>query len=40
MLLDVDDWVLVLVDDVVPLPVEVEVVSDSLSETRIYSIAI
>ena len=38
--LDVEDWVELLVEELVPLLVEVEVVSDSLSETRKYSTAI
>ena len=38
--LDVEDWVLLLVEEFVPLLVDVEFVSDSLSETRRYSIAI
>ena len=38
--LDMEDWVELLVEELVPLLVEVEVVSDSFSETRKYSTAI
>ena len=40
VLLDMEDWVELLVEELVPLLVEVEVVSDSFSETRKYSTAI